>query len=160
MTPADTSIELLGQGKGWQELRVGQRFKTLRRTITEADLVNFIGVTGMLEVIFIDASYSGAISGRPVPGALTYTFIEGLILQTLIQSKGLAMLELHQKIHAPVRVGDTIAADIEVISITPTSKGDRAVVASGIEVTNQHGERVMSYTAVRLLAGVTERDEQ
>ena len=144
----------LGQGYFWQDISVGQRFETFARTITETDLVNFISCTGMLEAIFIEADYaSGAIQGRPVPGALTYTLIEGLILQTMIQGTGLAMLELTQKIHAPVRVGDTVHARIEVTGLRPTSKHQRAVVDSLIEVFNQHGECVMTYTAKRLLAG-------
>ena len=122
--------------------------------ITQADLVNFIGTTGMLEAIFIEDGYDGgAIQGRPVPGALTYTLIEGFILQSMIQGTGLAMLELHQKILAPVVVGDTIEALVEVIDIKPTSKGGRAVVSSRIEVYNQRHQQVMVYTAVRLLAG-------
>ena len=61
-------------------------------------MIGFINVTGMLEAIFIDASYEGAaMSGRAVPGALTYTLIEGFILQTMIQGTGLAMLELRRK---------------------------------------------------------------
>lgn len=144
----------LGQGFFWQDLAVGQRFTTFRRTVTEADLVNFTAVTGMLEAIFIDATFdAGAIRGRPVPGALTYALIEGFILQSMIQGTGLAMLELQQKILAPVVVGDTIGAEIEVTSVVPTSKSGRAVVESVITVHNQRGETVMVYTAKRLLAG-------
>lgn len=150
----ETALPTLGQGFHWQDLRVGQRFQTLRRTVTETDLVNFISTTGMLEAIFIDAHYEkGAISGRPVPAALTYALIEGFILQTMIQGTGLAMLELTQKIHGPVRVGDTIGATVEVTAIRPTSKGGRAVVTSQIEVSNQRNEPLMTYTATRLLAG-------
>lgn len=147
-------IPRMGQGLYWQDLQVGQRWRTFRRTITEADLVNFINATGMLEAIFIEDGYEGgAIRGRPVPGALTYTFIEGFILQSMIQGTGLAMLELHQKILAPVLVGDSIEAVVEVTAVRPTSKGNRAVVTSLITVSNQRGEPVMEYTAVRLLAG-------
>jgi len=71
----------------------------------------------------------------------------------MIQGTGLAMLELVQRIHAPVRVGDTIHADIEVTVIKPTSSHNRAVVTSDIRVFNQRGEQVMTYTAKRLLAG-------
>jgi acyl dehydratase len=150
----DADLPLLGRGFYWQELSVGQRFQTYRRTVTEADLVNFISATGMLEAIFIDAHYEhGAIKGRPVPAALTYALIEGFILQSMIQGTGLAMLELVQKIHAPVLVGDTIGATVEVTQIRPTSKGGRAVVTSQIDVANQRGEKVMTYTATRLLAG-------
>ena len=144
----------LGQGFYWQDIEQGQVFETFRRTVTETDLVNFISVTGMLEAIFIEEGYvAGAIKGRPVPAALTYALIEGFILQTMIQGTGLAMLELTQKIHGPVVVGDTIHARITVTGIRPTSKSGRAVVDSSIEVFNQRQELVMTYTARRLLAG-------
>lgn len=147
-------LPLLGQGFFFQDLQVGQRFLTYRRTVTEADLVNFISVTGMLEMIFIDSEGAAdAIGGRPVPGALTYTLIEGFILQTMIQGTGLAMLELTQKILKPVRVNDTIHAIVTVTGIRPTSKGNRAIVDSDVEVYNQRQELVMTYTARRLLAG-------
>lgn len=150
----DHAAPRLGQGFVWQDLQVGQRFRTFRRTVTETDLVQFINVTGMLEAIFIEEGYEGgAMRGRPVPGALTYTLIEGFILQTMIQGTGLAMLELHQKILAPVLVGDTIEAMVEVTGIRPTSKSGRAVVTSRIDVFKQGGVQVMTYTATRLLAG-------
>ena len=152
--PQPAPLPRLGQGFYWQDLQVGQRFRTFRRTVTEADLVAFINCTGMLEAIFIEQGYEGAaIGGRPVPGALTYTFIEGFVLQTMIQGTGLAMLELTQKILAPVCVGDTIGAEVEVTGIRPTSTKGRAVVTSCIEVFNQRDEKVMTYIAKRLLAG-------
>ena len=49
------------------------------------------------------------------------------------------MLELKKKMLAPVRVGDTIHAEIEVTSVRPTSKGNRGIVASRIDVKNQTG---------------------
>jgi acyl dehydratase len=157
MHTMDHAAPRLGQGFVWQDLQVGQRFRTFRRTVTESDLVQFINVTGMLEAIFIEEGYEGgAMRGRPVPGALTYTLIEGFILQTMIQGTGLAMLELHQKILAPVLVGDTIEAMVEVTGIRPTSKSGRAVVTSRIDVFKQGGVQVMTYTATRLLAGRTQ----
>ena len=150
----EATLPTLGHGFYWQDLQVGQRFKTFRRTVTETDLVNFISVTGMLEAIFIDATFEhGAMKGRPIPGALTYAIVEGFILQSMIQGTGLAMLELTQKILAPVVVNDTIGATVEVTGIRPTSKGGRAVVDSRIDVSNQRNEIVMTYTAKRLLAG-------
>ncbi|WP_127088903.1 MaoC family dehydratase [Aquabacter cavernae] len=160
---ADTthaSLPRLGQGFHWQDLHVGQKFRTFRRTVTETDLVSFISTTGMLEAIFIDAEFDGvAMKGRAIPGALTYALIEGFILQSMIQGTGLAMLELMQRIHAPVRVGDTIWATVEVTDIRPTSKSGRAVVTSIIEVFNQDSVNVMTYTAKRLLAGAPEGAE-
>ena len=149
-----TNLPRLGQGLYWQDLSVGQSFRTFRRTVTETDLVNFTSVTGMLEAIFIDASFDeGAIVGRVVPAALTYCLIEGFILQSMIQGTGLAMLELTQKILAPVFVGDTIEATVQVTALRPTSKKGRAVVTSLIDVFKTDGTHVMTYTATRLLAG-------
>lgn len=154
MNTLDATLPLLGRGFYWQDLQVGHCFRTFSRTVTETDLVNFIGVTGMLEAIFIEQGYAGgAIEGRPIPAALTYSLIEGFILQTMIQGTGLAMLELTQKVLGPVVVGDTICAVVEVTGVRPTSKNKRAVVDSAINVFNQHGTQVMQYTARRLLAG-------
>jgi len=151
---SNEDVPLLGQGFYWQDLRVGQRFRTFRRTITEADLVSFIGTTGMLEAIFLQSDYpDGAIAGRPVPGALTYAMIEGFLLQSMIQGTGLAMLELHKKMLAPVVVGDTVRAEVEVTEVRPTSKNNRAIVTSRVDVFNQRDEMVMTYTATRMLAG-------
>jgi 3-hydroxybutyryl-CoA dehydratase len=149
-------MQTLGLGFTWEQLSPGQRFRTLNRTITETDLVLFTGVTGMLETIFIDQTFGadkGAIEGRFVPAALTYSLIEGLLCQSMIQGTGLALLELKQRVLAPARVGDTVHGEIEVLSVRPTSSGNRGVVVSRIEVNNQHGETVMTYEATRLLAG-------
>ena len=129
-------MQTLGLGFTWEQLSPGQRFRTLNRTVTETDLVLFTGVTGMLEVIFIDRTFGekGAIEGQFVPAALTYSLIEGLLCQSMIQGTGLAMLELKQQIRAPVRVGDTVHGEIEIVSVRPTSKGNRGIVVSRVEV--------------------------
>jgi len=71
----------------------------------------------------------------------------------MIQGTGLAMLELKQKILAPVRVGDTVHGEIEITSVRPTSKGNRGIVASKVDVKNQKDEVVLTYEATRMLAG-------
>jgi acyl dehydratase len=108
----------------------------------------------MLEKIFVDATpQPGGISGRPVPAMLTTAIIEGLLFQTMIQGTGLALLESTTKVLAPVRVADTIYAIVEVAGLRPTSKGNRAIVDSTINVFNQDDDLVLVYTAKRMLAG-------
>ncbi|WP_404478886.1 MaoC family dehydratase [Novosphingobium sp. BL-52-GroH] len=143
----------IAQGKYWNELPVGTAFRTHRRTITESDLVNFINASGMLEQIFIDADHGGAMGGRPVPAALTYCFIEGMQMQTLVQGTGMALLEVSTKVVAPVRVGDSIWATIAVVDVKPTSKGNRGVITFEVIVHNQKDEPVLSYIVKRLMAG-------
>jgi len=147
-------IPTLGHGYYWQDLAVGQRFMTLRRTVTPADIVNFISVTGMLASIFIAHTCTdNAIPGRPAPAALTYSLAEGLVMQGMLQNTGLAQFEVHQKLMAPVVAGDTIYAIIEVTGIRPTTQLNRAIVNLVVEVRNQRGTPVMSYVSTRLLAG-------
>ena len=151
---AESKIPLMARGKYWQEIELGLAGRTLRRTVTEADLVNFISVTGMLEAIFIDAEYPhAAIPGRLVPAALTQCLIEGMLFQTVIQGTGLALLEVALKAHAPVRVNDSVWATLETLEVKPTSKNNRAIVTSDIKVYNQRNELVVSYIVKRLVAG-------
>lgn len=149
-------MDYVGLGLFWTDLKVGQKFRTINRTITEADLVNFINATGMVEMIFTDATFSeqhGAIAGRPVPGALCYCFIEGLLVQATMQHTGLAMLESTIKVHGPTNVGDTIHGEVEVTAIRPTSKGNRGIVTTINNIVNQRNEVVMTYSAIRMMAG-------
>lgn len=153
-------IILLGQGYFWQQLAIGQKFRTLRRTITEADLIAFVGCTGQTEILFIDATFDGAIKarGRPVPSALTYSLIEGLLMQTLLRSAGLALLEISQKVVGPVSVSDTIYGEVEITDVRPTAKSGRAVVAARVVVKNQRADTVTEYDVKRLIAGVPESE--
>jgi 3-hydroxybutyryl-CoA dehydratase len=149
---------LLGCGLAWQDLAAGQRFRTFRRTVTEHDLMAFVAITGMQEPLFVDATHAGALGPRPVPAALTHALIEGMVLHGMAHGTGLALLETRIRALAPVRVGDTIGAVVEVTEVRPTSSGGRGVVACRIVVDNQKGEAVMEYEVTRLLAGRAETE--
>lgn len=160
-SPADTENEakLIGQGLFWQDMSVGQKFRTYTRTITEADLVCFVTLTGMVDSGFLDARAAGPMGERPVPGALTYSIIEGFIVQSLIRGTGLAMLGCAQEAVAPVRVNDTIHAVIEISSIRPTSSKGRAIVDSLVSIFNHDETLVMRYTSKRMIAGRSSGDK-
>ncbi len=149
-------MRTVGIGFYWNDLKVGEQFRTLNRTITEADIVQFIGVTGMVETLFTDLSFAdghGVIKGRVSPAALVYTIIEGLLCQATMQTTGLALLEVEKKVLKPVFAGDTVHAEVEVTHIRPTSKGGRGIVTTQNNVKNQKGEVVITYRAVRMMAG-------
>ncbi len=154
----------LGQGKHWDELKIGDRFKSWGRTITDADIVNFINATGMLEVLFTDAEFrakSSAIPGRVAPAALIYSVAEGMLFVTLIQGTGLAFLNAEINVKGPVVAGDTIHVEVEVTDVRPTSKNDgRGLVRTRNEVINQRGEVVLVYTPLRLVKGTPTTTDQ
>ncbi|MGP4005172.1 MaoC family dehydratase [Streptomyces sp. 4N124] len=158
MTSESTTIEvpLLVRGLTFEEMPVGQTFRTARRTITETDLVNFVTWGGFTEPLFWDASHAadGGYTGRLVPGGLTYCIAEGLVLQTnVLHGTGLAFLHMELTVKGPVYVGDTLYAVVETTDSRPSSKPGRGVVTSRISVRNQRDEEVLVYTPVRLIRG-------
>ena len=146
----------LGHGFYWQDIKVGDTFITFGRTITETDIVNFISVTGMLELLFTNEVYrqtESQIKGRLSPGALVFSLAEGLVIAGTIQGTGLAFLGMELEIKAPTFAGDTINVEIEVTELRQTSEGYRAIVKTRNVVKNQRGETVMIYTPVRMMKG-------
>jgi acyl dehydratase len=142
---------VVGTGFHFEDLEVGFRFRTHRRTITEADLVSFVNVTWFTEELFTVADDSErAIKGRAVPGAMVYSFAEGLLLATM-QDTGLAFLNATVDIKRSTLVGDTIHVQCEVMERRLTSKGDRGLVRFANKVINQEGETVLEYNPLRLL---------
>ncbi len=148
-------LPIVGRGYCYEDLRVGFRFRTHRRTIAESDLANFINLTWLTEELFAVVEKPGgggsrAISGRPVPGALVYSFAEGLLLPTM-QDTGLAFLNAMVDVKGPTLVGDTIHVESVVTEARLTSKGDRGLVRFANKVVNQRGETVLEYNPLRML---------
>ena len=143
---------LLGRGMAWDELSPGDWFHTGGRTITETDLVSFCNLTWLTEELFTNAAERDdmAMKDRVVPGALVYSFAEGL-LTPFMQGTGLAFLEADLKVLAPTLVGDTIHLECEVGDLRATSKPDRGLVRTTNHVRTQRGTTVVTYTPLRLL---------
>ena len=140
-------MQIVGRGFAFGDLEVGFRFRTHRRTIMEADLAAFINLTWLTEELFAVAE-SG--KGRLVPGALVYSFAEGLLLPTM-QDTGLAFLNATLDIKGPTYVGDTIHVECEVLEQRRASKGERGLVRFSNQVKNQREEVVLAYNPLRLL---------
>ncbi len=155
MEIVEEETPLLGVGLHLEELPLGRRFRTVGRTLTEADLVAFINATGMTEVLFTDQEYlrcHSAISGRVVPGAMVYCFAEGLLMQCSMQHTGLAFLGMDLDVRGPTVVGDTIHVDCQVVeSRRSKSRPDCGLVRTRNEVRKQDGQVVLLYTPLRLI---------
>lgn len=146
----------LGHGLYFQDIKVGDKFITFGRTITEPDIVNFVSCTGMLELLFTNQIYQqteSAIKGRLVPGALVFSMAEGLTIMGTIKGTGMAFLSMELEIKKPSFAGDTIHVEIEIAEIRETSKPGRAIVKTVNTVINQKSEIVMVYRPVRMLKG-------
>lgn len=140
-------MRIVGRGFAFDELSVGFRFRTHRRTIREADLAAFTNLCWLTEELFAVEEEG---SKRLVPGALVYAFAEGLLLPTM-QDTGLAFLNATLDVKAPTLVGDTIHVECEVTEQRLASKGDRGLVRFSNQVKNQRNEVVLEYNPLRLL---------
>jgi acyl dehydratase len=133
-------------GLYWEEWEVGKSFETAARTVTEADIVHFAGISGDYNPLHINEEYckKTQFGTRIAHGPLVYAIAAGLLFQlhlyddTLIAFLGFESL----KFTKPVKIGDTIHAKVTVTEVTETSKPDRGVMKRQLQVMNQHGEVV------------------
>ena len=140
-------MQIIGRGLTFDELKLGMRFRTHRRTISEADLAAFVNLTWLTEELFTVVENE---KKRLVPGALVYSFAEGLLLPSM-QDTGLAFLNATLDVKGPTVVGDTIHVECEVIEHRAASKGERGLVRFANKVVNQRGEVALEYNPLRML---------
>ena len=148
-------METVGLGFFYEDLPVGRRFRTVGRTVTEADITNFVNCTGMVEVLFTNLEFLAAesdITGRPAPGALVFCFAEGLLVQATMQHTGLAFLHMELAIENPVFAGDTVHAECEIIEARRSkSRPGRGLVRTRVAVKKQDGMTALTYTPLRMV---------
>ena len=135
-------MKLVGRGFTFDDLKVGMQFRTHRRTILEADLAAFVNLAWLTEELF---AVEEAGKKRLVPGALVYSFAEGLLLPTM-QDTGLAFLNATLDVKAPTVVGDTIHVECEVIEVRPSkSRPEQGLIKLRTTTLNQDDEAVLVY---------------
>jgi acyl dehydratase len=148
-------VETAGLGFFFEDLPVGRQFRTIGRTVTEADITNFVNATGMVEVLFTNTEFlanESDIKGRPAPGALVYCFAEGLLVQATMQHTGFAFLHMELTIESPVVAGDTIHAECEIIEARRSrSRPGRGLVRTRVRVKKQDGTTALVYTPLRMV---------
>jgi acyl dehydratase len=149
------------RGLTFEEHSIGARYRTLGRTVSETDIVNFVAHCGFTEPLFMDMEFvkrESVFGRRAAPGALTFALSEGLIIQTgLIHGTGMAFLGVDLRVVAPVLEGDTIHVELEITDKRETRKPDRGIVTYRHRIRNQRDEVVLEATVQRMLrrGGVT-----
>ena len=143
--------------KHFEELEVGETLITHRRTITDADVVNFAGISGDFFYAHMDdiAARESIFERRVAHGYFVLSAAAGLFVDPapgpVLANYGLENLRFVK----PVYIGDTIQARLTCKQ--KTAKEDRegqipqGVVAWDVEVTNQQGEAVAVYTILTLV---------
>ena len=144
-TASDGGSEAERRGIPYDELELGARFRSGARTLTEADVVAFAGLSGDFNPLHTDEEYarSTPFRGRIAHGLLVQSIASGLANQTAIfDGTIVAVLEMLIRYRAPVRPGDTVRVEIAVLAKEPEPGPRRGWVRFGILVVNQRGETV------------------
>ena len=137
--------------KRLSDIRVGQK-ASFSKTITEADVVLYAGLTGDFNRIHVDAEYARTTRfGERIAHGL---LVAGLVQPALseITTPGGVSLHYEFDMRAPVRLGDTITAEAEVVHI----RKDKPIVTLATRCVNQRGEVVIEGKA--LIYMVSEKD--
>ena len=129
----------------FEDFEQDREYVTRSRTITEADVVAFAGLSGDFNALHVDEEFAKTtiFGARIAHGLLGLSVASGLINQLgLGEGTVMAFLGLTWNFKGVIRIGDTITVRQLVADKRETSKKDRGILRMAITVLNQHGEVV------------------
>jgi acyl dehydratase len=137
-------------GRYYEEFEIGQRFETPRRTVIDADISTFAGLTADFNPLHMDEVFAAEsdFKGRITHGPMIVGMAFGLASRAdLMDGTVMGLLDISWKFMKPVRPGDTISVLVTVLEKRPTRKPDRGVVTLQLDVRNQRDETVQTGVA-------------
>lgn len=139
----------------FDDVQPGQEWMSLRRTLTESDIVNFAGLSGDFNPIHIDHEFARTTPfRRPIAhGLLVWSIASGLGLYAP-PMRTLAFLSVREwHFREPVFIGDTISMRSRVLEKEVRSRGRRGVIAWSRQIVNQAGKTVQEGVTRTLVQG-------
>src|SRR5206468_402390 len=146
---------LMAYGRYFEEFTVGEVLRHWPgRTINEADCTWFALLTMNQHPVHSDAHYVATHTQhgqRLVLGPLVFSIGIGMTVAD-VSGKAIANLEIEKITHeAPTFIGDTLYSESTVLETRESKQGDRGTVTVQTRVSNQGGERVMTFKRTALL---------
>ncbi len=132
----------VGRGLYLEDFEVGKVYETAGRTITEADVVNYAGLSGDFNPLHMDEEFGKAnmFGKRVAHGALGLIIIDGMSNQSgLFEGTTIAFLELNAKYLAPLCIGDTVHLEMTPTEIRHSKKPGRGILNITCRLVNQEG---------------------
>ena len=133
------------RGLYFEEFVIGDSVESVGRTITEADIVLFAGLSGDYNLIHTDAEYSKSqqFGQRVAHGLLVLSVASGMAVRLgFMEETVMAFRSLEWKFSAPVFAGDTLHLRVTVEETKPMGRLGGGLVRFKMEVINQRGEVV------------------
>lgn len=149
-------VTYTNRGRYFEEFQVGEKIITPARTVTEADVTTFAGLSGDYNQIHTDAEFSrGTPYGQRIAhGLLVLSIASGLAMRTgVLEGTVLAFREINEwKFSKPTFIGDTVHVVLEVTETKALPRLGGGLVAITLDVKNQRDETVMKGTWTALVA--------
>jgi acyl dehydratase len=142
------------KGLFFEEFNLGDSVTTAGRTITEADIVNFAGLSGDWTAIHVDKEYAARqmFGERVAHGVLGLAAATGLAVRTgFIEDTVIAFMGLDWKFRGPIKIGDTIHVKAAVTETKAVPRLGGGFVTFNVEVINQRDETVQRGTWTMLV---------
>jgi acyl dehydratase len=139
----------------FDDVEIGQEWESLGRTVTEADIVNFAGLSGDFNPIHVDHEFAKTTAFRqPVAhGLLVWSMGSGLGLFAP-PMRTLAFISIREwNFDGPVFIGDTVRVRSKVLEKEARSRGRRGVITWAREIVNQHNKVVQHGVTLTLVEG-------
>jgi len=136
---------MTGPARRWfEEIEVGEESESPGRTVTEADIVIFAGLSGDYNVLHTDAEFMKAstFGERIAHGLLGLAIQSGLFTRGGVPYATLGYGTLRWKFKGPIKIGDTIRVRARVTAKEEAPGADRGVVSVQRQVLNQRDEVV------------------
>ncbi len=133
------------KGMFFEDLELGLKISTKGRTITEADVVNFAGLSGDFNPLHVDAEFARGVEfgQRVAHGTLVLSVATGLTYQAgFMEDTVMAFLSLDWRYSAPTFLGDTIHCEVEVTDLKLMRRLGGGKVTLAIKVLNQEDKVV------------------
>jgi 3-hydroxybutyryl-CoA dehydratase len=146
----------------FDDVTVGQEWESLCRTITEADIVNFAGLSGDFNPIHMDHEFAKTTPfRRPIAhGLLIWSISSGLGLNCP-PMRTLALLSIKEFLFlGPVFVGDTVRVRSKVLEKEVRSRGRRGVITWERRILNQQDKVVQEGITLTLVEGRAARSAE
>jgi len=142
-------------GYYFEDIEIDKPLVTRGRTITEADIVQFAGLTGDYNPMHTNAEYmkTHPMGQRVAHGMLTLSYAVGQLYQLgFMERTVLAFRGLEMKFSLPVVIGDTIHVRLTVKEKKEMKRLGGGNVIAEVKILNQNGKTVQSGTMELLLA--------
>lgn len=142
------------RGRTFDEFELDEVITTARRTITEADVVNFAGISGDFNPLHTDEQFATQtpFGTRVAHGMLVMSVATGLANQLgVFEGTTLALIEQTIRYKGAVHFGDTVHLELRVANKKESSKPDRGVITFETTVKNQDDRAVIEGQWVLLM---------